>query len=140
MSPTTRLLAAQILLVLGLMACGNDADETAEEAVGTPSSTTTAPDEGGEADDGSGVVEIGDFRFQPAEITVAAGTTVLWENHDDATHSVADRALDVESEDLTRGDTFERTFDEAGAFPYVCGIHNYMEGTVIVEERPDLPG
>lgn len=141
MSPTTRLVAAQILLLVGLVSCGGAADEAAEGEGVTPSTTTTASDEGGtEADDGSGVVEISDFRFEPAEATVAVGTTVRWENHDDATHSVVDRALDAESGALARGDTFERTYDEAGTFPYLCGIHNFMEGTITVEERPAPPG
>lgn len=136
MSPPARAVVAQLLLVVGLAACGDGGDGGADEEAGT-SSTSGAPAEderaASEVDDGSGQVEIVDFRFAPAEVTVAAGTTVRWENDDDATHSVAVRALDVESEDLAQGDTFERTFDEPGEFPYVCGIHNYMEGIVTVE-------
>jgi plastocyanin len=135
-SRRTRSVTVQVLLVVGLVACGGDDGGSGEEAGGTsPSSSATSPAEtpAADADDGSGQVDIVDFRFEPADVTVAVGTTVRWENKDDAVHSVADRALDVESEDLAQRDTFERTYDEPGQFPYVCGIHDYMEGTVTVE-------
>ncbi len=137
MSRRTRAFTAQLLLVVGLTACGGDDGGSAEDA-GATSSSTSAPaadetnaSEGG--DDGSGRVDIVDFRFEPSEVTVAAGTTVRWENKDEAIHSVVDRELDVRSEDLAQRDTFERTFDEPGEHPYVCGIHDYMEGIVTVE-------
>jgi plastocyanin len=36
------------------------------------------------------------------------------------------------SDDLGEGDAFSFTFDQPGSFPYICGIHNYMRGTVTV--------
>ena len=136
MSRTARTVAGRLLLVAGLaglLACGGD-DGESEEAGGAPSSTTAAAGGGSsEAVSGLAEVEIVDFGFEPTEVAVIAETTVRWTNQDDATHTVADRTADVESEDLRLGGTFERTFDEPGEFPYVCGIHNYMTGTVTVE-------
>lgn len=135
-APRARALLLGALLVAGPVACGggDGANGAAEEAGGSPSATATTEVAGEE--DGSGVpgeVEIVDFDFSPGEITVPVGTTVTWRNADEAIHSVADRALGVESEDLAQGGAFEHTYTEPGTFPYVCGIHNYMEGTVVVE-------
>ena len=131
-----------VALVGGLTACGGDDDGGAAEEVGAPTTSTTATsDTSGASEEGEdggdagppGEVEIVDFTFSPEQITVPVGTTVTWRNADEAIHSVADRALGIESEDLAQGGSFEHTYDEAGTFPYVCGIHNYMEGTVVVE-------
>ena len=135
-------LLATVLLVAGLAACGSD-DDGGATAAGDGDTSTTAADtsetsaapEGGAAPDAGAApeVDIVDFAFAPEELVVAAGTTVTWTNKDDATHSVAVSALDEESDDMAKGDTFEITYDEAGEYPYVCGIHNYMKGTVTVE-------
>jgi plastocyanin len=92
---------------------------------------------------GSGVVDaaptassvaIADFAFAPAQLTVAAGTTVTWTNSDGFAHTV-DAADDTfVSEALDQGATFSHTFDAAGTFAYICGIHPSMAGTVVVTE------
>lgn len=107
------------LAVLGavLSACGGD------DAEPTPSGAGSAP----------GEVEIRNFEFMPETVTVAAGTTVTWTNRDDAPHTVkGDGNSFAESPQMNQGGTFRMTFDTAGRFPYVCGIHNYMRGTVVV--------
>ena len=134
-----RALLLGLALVAGLTACGGDDGSGEGEEVGAATTSSTAAPETTEAsEDGDeagvpGEVEIVDFTFTPEEITVPAGTTVTWRNADEAIHSVADRALGIESEDLAQGGSFEHTYEEAGTFPYVCGIHGYMEGTVVVE-------
>jgi len=109
-------------------ACGGDGDE--EEA--EQSAPTEEPS--GSAGASGDAVAIEDFEFGPEELTVEAGTTVRWTNDDDATHSVqASEGEEFESDDLAQGDTFEHQYAEAGEYPYDCGIHSYMRGTVVVE-------
>jgi plastocyanin len=79
-------------------------------------------------------VQIVDFAFDPADLTVAVGATVTWTNEDPATHSVVDRGGAFASPDLASGASFSFRSDEAGTFEYVCGIHPNMTGTVTVEE------
>jgi plastocyanin len=71
------------------------------------------------------------FKFLPQDITVSVGTTVTWVNEDSAVHTVEGSGMD--SGNMSRGDEFTFTFDEAGVYDYICGPHPYMTGSVIVE-------
>jgi plastocyanin len=118
-----------VLLVaaaLGLAACGGSDDSSAGNAEADPGAS------GGKAT-ATDAVTIESFEFKPQQITVASGTTVTWTNGDSAVHSIKDKGDLFESDDLSEGGTFEHTYDEAGEFPYICGIHQYMTGTVVVE-------
>src|SRR5262249_45095706 len=79
-------------------------------------------------------VKIANFSFAPASITVAAGTTVTWVNHDDMAHNVVsgDPKL-FHSKALDTNDKFSFTFTKPGKYPYICGMHPKMTGEVIVQ-------
>ena len=81
---------------------------------------------------GAGAVTIKDFAFDPGDLTVAKGTTVTWKNDDSATHRIKSGDGSFDSEDLKNGDSFEHTFDTAGTFDYICGIHPSMKGKITV--------
>ena len=83
------------------------------------------------------LVTIKKFKFIPAEITIKKGQTLRWENQEKRQyHSVWFEALgEEEPEDyLFPEDTYDRQFNQAGKFPYRCGPHPEMLGTVIVTE------
>lgn len=72
--------------------------------------------------------------FAPANLTVAAGTTVTWSNRDGIAHTVTGDALAFDDSGvLAPGQSFSQTFDTPGAFPYRCDPHPWMEGTITVE-------
>jgi plastocyanin len=81
---------------------------------------------------GADGVQIANFAFDPAAITVGAGTTVTWTNTDAVQHSIVATDVSFNSDNLAQGAIFEHTFDSAGAFTYVCGIHPQMAGTITV--------
>lgn len=83
---------------------------------------------------GAGAVSIVDFGFEAVNLSVAAGSTVTWTNTGDATHTVKWSDGTPESPGLANAETYERTFDTAGTYPYVCGIHGTMAGTITVTE------
>lgn len=76
-------------------------------------------------------VTIADFAFSPATLTVPVGSTVVWTNQDGSSHLV--RFSDAGSERLKKGTTYTRTFTAPGSYPYECGIHPRMTGTVVVQ-------
>ena len=78
-------------------------------------------------------VDIANFAFDPATVTINAGETVTWTNHDQAAHSAAFVNGGPKTPILTTGKSASLTFTVAGTFNYVCGIHGAaMMGTVIV--------
>lgn len=82
-----------------------------------------------------GVVEIGidNFAFTPQEVTVAAGTTVRWVNHDDIPHVVAEVGQNWHSGPLDTDDKYEVKLDKPGAIDYFCTLHPHMTGKIIVK-------
>jgi plastocyanin len=79
------------------------------------------------------VVTIDNFTFSPPELTVAAGTTVKWINHDDIPHSVVENKKAFRSKALDTDDSYSFTFASAGTFSYFCGLHPHMVGKIIVK-------
>ena len=77
-------------------------------------------------------VSIENFTFEPATITVPAGSAVTWVNHDDIPHLVASTDKLFKSSGLDTDDQYTMTFAKAGTFPYFCGLHPHITGTVIV--------
>lgn len=77
-------------------------------------------------------VRIDNFTFQPAELTVKAGTTVTWTNRDDIPHLVVS-AEKFRSKTLDTDDSFSFTFTTAGDYKYFCSLHPHMTGTIKVE-------
>jgi plastocyanin len=77
-------------------------------------------------------ITIQGFAFSPAEITMAAGTLVRWTNQDSATHTVKAADGSWVSPDIAKGATFEKVFDKAGTYDYICGIHPSMKGRIVV--------
>jgi plastocyanin len=93
---------------------------------------TTATTAGSAATTGGETVAIAGFKFDAPELTIAAGTSVSWTNDDSAEHSVVAEDTSFISDNLAKGATFEHTFDTPGSFPYICGIHSRMKGTITV--------
>lgn len=103
-------------------------------------------------DDDRYAVEINrNRRFEPANLTVPLGSTVVWDNMSEIRHGVTtdasaldeadaialpQRVQPFSSGDLFPGDTWSLTFTVPGSYVYVCPYHygSGMIGTVVVEE------
>ncbi|CAN7279912.1 cupredoxin domain-containing protein [Caballeronia sp. LjRoot29] len=87
------------------------------------------------ADTKPATVVIDNFSFSPAQLSVAAGSTVTWENHDDMPHTIVDDATprEFKSAPLDSGDHFSQTFTKPGTYKYFCSIHPHMTGTIVVK-------
>jgi plastocyanin len=78
-------------------------------------------------------VQIDQYAFLPQRVTVKAGTTVTWTNDDDDSHTVASNSKLFKSKALDTGDKFSFTFTTPGTYDYICSVHPYMTGAVVVE-------
>jgi plastocyanin len=81
----------------------------------------------------SATVTIDNFAFAPPTLTVTAGTSVTWKNDDDSPHRIGDKNGTFKSAALDTDDTFSHTFAAPGEYPYICTIHPYMVGKIIVK-------
>jgi plastocyanin len=73
------------------------------------------------------------YKFEPAVITVRAGTTVTWHNGDNFTHSVHVAAGVGPDLTLAPGESGSIQFSQPGQYDYVCLFHEQqMKGKVIV--------
>ena len=156
-----RMAAAAAAAAAGAMlvaACGGPAGTSASGAIspasgpkpagfsgtaGTPSALATAhpsmsgmPSSAAPAPAGPPVqadaVTILNFAFGPQVISVKAGTTVHWTNHDTEAHTVTSNTGAFGSVVLQPGAGYSFTFNKPGTYHYHCTIHPFMTGTVMV--------
>jgi len=103
--------------------------------LGQTGSATAAPaasSDGGAASASPGSVQIANFAFAPASLTVKVGTTVTWTNGDGASHTVTADDGSFDSGSVGGGATFKQTFAKAGTFAYHCAIHRSMTASITV--------
>jgi plastocyanin len=97
-------------------------------------------------------VDIADSQFNPTELTIPAGATVVWTHRGQAPHTVTADEGAFESETIQSGGIFEFSFLEPGIYAYHCAFHGGpggegMSGVIVVEaaapppaaEAPDAP-
>jgi plastocyanin len=131
-------LALALVSTLGLAACGNSYKASSGySGITATLPAMTAPAVGQQPQSGAQVV-LSNTSFQPAQITVPAGTTVTWINRDPVAHTVTAGTRGnpsglFDSGQIAPGGTFSFTFDQAGTYNYFCAVHNGMDGTVIVQ-------
>ncbi len=104
-------------------------------------SAPTNPTGGGQMQNpppsGTVTVNIQDFSFSPASVTIKAGTTVRWANQGPSAHTTTSDAAVWASSTLgapvsggggygsggSLGGTFDFTFTQPGDYPYHCSLH-----------------
>lgn len=78
-------------------------------------------------------VAITQGAYEPAQVTVPAGSIVTWSNRDGARHSVTSDDAEGELDgDLPPHTQYNHKFQTPGTFRYHCEFHNGMAGQVIV--------
>ena len=122
---------------------GDDVPAKVEDAVVVTPFNVTLPDAQTDETIEEGTAEvtvtIKDSRFDSKNITVKAGTTVIWEMDANFPHTVTADDGSFDSGRLGDGETFSFTFNTAGEFPYYCTFHggpggSGMSGTVTVTD------
>jgi plastocyanin len=114
--------AQTALLLLTVAGCGTS------PGGGLPPPTAPAPSD-------TAQIVIDNFAFSPHELTIPAGTRVVWTNRDDvphtATSTVKPRTFD--SGALDTDDSYSFVFNAPGTYEYFCAVHPHMTGKVIVK-------
>lgn len=74
------------------------------------------------------------YAFSPAALSIPAGSTVTWTNHDTAPHDVKTTSgpLSIHSPMLDKGESWSFTFTTAGSYGYVCTVHPDMTAGITV--------
>jgi plastocyanin len=131
-----------MLAAVSLAACGSDDSSsdtttttTSEGAAGSPSEEQSA---NASAPSGEAVrsakVEIADFAYTPAKVTIQAGGKVTWLNQDSTEHTATLDDGSSSTGNLAEGKLKSESFKAPGTYAYHCEIHPEMKGTVEVVE------
>jgi plastocyanin len=76
--------------------------------------------------------DLTNWHFDPADITVAAGSTVVWHNSGHEEHSVTADDNSFDSGLKSPGTDFQRSFPKLGVYSYHCRPHPWMTGRIHV--------
>ncbi|MFF5289278.1 cupredoxin domain-containing protein [Paractinoplanes globisporus] len=129
------LVAASLLVVAGAISgCPSSSATPSATATPPPASASAGAASAGPASAaGSSTVEIDNFAFNPATLTVSPGTSVTWKFDDSTDHTVTADDNSFTSQALGAGQTYEHTFATGGTLTYHCSIHPFMKGSIEVK-------
>jgi plastocyanin len=125
----SRLFMGSSILIAVLLisnSCSKSSSDTMNGMSNNPYGT------GSSAGPGMNQVFIQNMAFNPATITVTAGTTITWTNKDGYSHTVTSDANLFNSGNIASNGTFSFTFSTAGTYSYHCAIHASMTAKVVV--------
>ena len=126
--PTRRFRGGALVMVLVgallLAACSSGAVGLTEAAASGGSSAGATS---------TNAITISNFMFSPMRVSVAPGSTVSVTNKDSVAHTLTATGGQFDTGDINGGQT--KTFtapSKAGTYSYICNIHQYMMGTIVV--------
>jgi amicyanin len=81
-------------------------------------------------------IHIKNFTFGPVSLKIKTGTPVTWINDDEEPHNVVNVGMPTRvfrSGGMDGDDRYSFTFDKPGTYQYICSVHPYMHGEVVVQ-------
>jgi plastocyanin len=79
------------------------------------------------------VVVIREMKYQPADLAVHVGETVVWKNEDIFPHTVSAADQSFDSGTIQPGASWSYVAKAAGVHAYVCKPHPNMRAKLVVE-------
>jgi len=74
------------------------------------------------------------FAFEPKNLAINKGDTVVWTNNDSVPHQIkGDNLSSLSAPVMNNGQTYSFTFNNIGTFNYHCAIHPSMTGNITVK-------
>ena len=110
-----------LLLCSGVTGCGK------ESGAGGDSASTSAPKPV------THTVTMEGTAFDPAELTIHPGDTVIWVNKDLFPHTATATSGAFSSGSIAVDASWSYVAGRKGVFPYSCTFHPMMRGTIRVE-------
>lgn len=120
-------LGVALVLATGVVLVAHDGPSGATGTSGQPGAGTATD-----------TVEIKNFLFEPAAVTVPVGTKITFTNQDSAPHTATSGPAPelrgvFDTGTLAKGESKAVTLSKAGTFAYYCELHAFMKATVIVQ-------
>ncbi len=78
------------------------------------------------------VITMATVGFQPAELVVDRGDTIVWKNEDIIPHTATARDGSWDSKSIDAGASWRYVADKSGRYSYYCVFHPNMQGTIEV--------
>ncbi len=109
-------------IAVGLVAVGALVLTASTGAKPSPSASSSAA---------RATVKIKGFKFKPPTLRIRRGTRVVFVNRDGAPHT-ATRRGSFDTGTLRRGQKAAVRFRKRGTYRYICTIHPFMRGKIVV--------
>lgn len=77
-------------------------------------------------------IEIIDYKYSPANVSVPRGAKVTWTNNDKVDHTATEKSSAWDTGVLQEGEATTIDFSRPGTYAYYCTIHPYMTATITV--------
>ena len=119
------------LVLAGCAGAGGATVATAKET-SAAAAETTAPATTAASAVAKNEISIKGNAFSPDSLSIKVGDTVTWINNDSYAHTVKASKGEFDSGNMANGAKFSFTFDKEGTIDYICGIHTFMTGKIIV--------
>jgi len=129
-----------ILVIVGFMFLRNSNSQTSNTSTPQQTVSISPQSSGSPASQASSspvaaknAVQIANFAFSPATLTIKVGDIVTWTNQDSVGHSATADDNSFDTGILAQGKSGIVTFSKAGIYKYHCRVHPMMHGTIIVQ-------
>lgn len=77
-------------------------------------------------------IAIKNFKFEPAQLSVTRGDTIVFSNTDFVPHTATARDSTWDSKSIDGSKTWEFVASAAGTHEYICVFHPTMRATITV--------
>jgi plastocyanin len=77
------------------------------------------------------------WGFAPGVRRIEPGTWVTWSNSGQDPHTVTALEGSFDSGNLDPSEGFSWFFDQPGTYAYVCALHPWMKGKIVVQAPPE---
>ena len=127
-------LAGSICLLVFLFACNNHPEQTVTPSTNTIDTTradTTGVTVAVPQSEHTHTIKISKMKFNPEELTIPSGDTVVWINNDITNHCVTEVSKAWTSGAITPGQSFKKLVTKSTE--YFCAIHVVMKGKINVQ-------